>query len=83
MPWRKLSRNAHNQRAVWHSDWHLNFQICLFYVYCTGKLDFCILGAPVSNRLMNEQGVSEHLNISTVVKHTIPFTSFTYELNIL
>ena len=42
----------------------------------TNKLDFYILDAPVSNRLIIKQGVSEYLNISIVVKHMIPFTSF-------
>ena len=37
----------------------LNCQICLFYVYCTSKLDFYILDAPISKRLISEQGVSE------------------------
>ena len=76
MLWMKISQNAHDQRTVWHSDWQLNCQIFLFYVYCTSKLDFYILNAPVSNRLILEQGVSECLNISTVVEHAIPFTSF-------
>ena len=51
-------------------------QICLFYVYCTSELDFYILDAPASNRLIIEQRVSECLKFSTVVEHTIPFTSF-------
>ena len=72
----KISWNAHDQRTLWHSDWQLNCQICLFYVYCTSKLDFYILDAPVSNRLIIKQEVSECLNISIVVEHTIPFTSF-------
>ena len=42
----------------------------------TSKLDFYILDAPVSNRLIIKQGVSECLNISIVVKHMIPFTNF-------
>ena len=42
----------------------------------TSKLDFYILDAPVSNRLIIKQGVSECLNISTAVEHMIPFTSF-------
>ena len=76
MSWMKISWNAHDQRALWHSDCQLNCEICLFYVYCTSKLDFYILDAPASNRLIIQQGVSESLNISTVVEHTMPFTSF-------
>ena len=33
MSWMKSSSNAHDQRTPWHSDWQLNCQICLFYVY--------------------------------------------------
>ena len=40
------------------------------------NLMYRILDAPVSKRLIIEQGVSEYLNISTVVEHKIPFTSF-------
>ena len=39
-----------------------------FFVYCTTKLDYYILDAPVSNRLI-EQGVSECLIFSIVVEH--------------
>ena len=42
------------------SDWQLNFQICVFYVHCTSKLDYYILGAPASNRLIIEQVVSHN-----------------------
>ena len=73
--WMKVSWNAHDQKTLWYSDWQLNCQICLFYVYCTSKLDFYILDAPISNRLI-KQGVSECLNISIVVKHKIQFISF-------
>ena len=52
-----------------HSDWQLNDQICLFYVYHTSKLDYYILDVPVSNRFIIEQGVSECLNFSIVVEH--------------
>ena len=38
--------------------------------------DFYIFNAPVSNRLIIKQGVSEYLGISNKVEHTIPFTSF-------
>ena len=72
----KIPWNAHDRRTLWHSDWQLNSEICLFYVYCTSKLTFYILDVPVSNRLIIEQGVSEFLNISTVVEHTIRFTCF-------
>ena len=74
--WEKISSNAHDQRTLWHSDWQLNCQICLFYVYCASKLGFSMLDAPVSNRVIIEQGVSECLNFTTVVEHTIQFTSF-------
>ena len=40
------------------------------------RLDFYILDAPVSNRRIIEQGVSECLNISTVVEHMISLTGF-------
>ena len=43
-------------------DWQMNYQICLFHVYCINKLDFYILDVPASNRLIIEQGVSEYLN---------------------
>ena len=60
------------------SGFQINYSIvrCLFYVYCTSKLGFYILDAPVSNRLIIKQGVSKRLNLSTVVKNMIPFTSF-------
>ena len=60
--WMKISWNAHDKRTFWHSDWQLNCQICLFYVYCTSKPDYYILDAPVSNRLITEQEVSECLD---------------------
>ena len=32
--------HGHDQKTLlWHSDWKLNCQICLFDVYCTSKLD--------------------------------------------
>ena len=52
-----------------HSDWQLNCQICLFYVYITSKLHYYILDVPVSNRFIIEQEVSECLNFSIVVEH--------------
>ena len=57
MSWMKISWNAHDQRTLWHSDWELDCQVCLFYVSCTSKCDFYILDAPVSNRLITKQGV--------------------------
>ena len=74
--WIKISSNGYDQRTLWNSDWQLNCQICLFYVYCASKLNFSMLDAPVSNRVIIEQGVSECLNFTTIVEHTIPFTSF-------
>ena len=71
----EISWNAHDQSTLWHSDSRLNWQVYLCYVCCTSKLDLYILDAPVSKRLIIEQGVSEYLNISTVVEHKIPFTS--------
>ena len=47
----------------------MNYQICLFHVYCISKLDFYFLDVPASNRLIIEQGVSEYLNFLTVVEH--------------
>ena len=38
--------------------------------------NFSMLDVPASNRVIIEQGVSEWLNFTTVVEHTIPFTSF-------
>ena len=62
----------------------MNCEICLFYAYCTSKLDFYILDATVSSRLTIEQEFSECLNISPVGEHSIPFTSFeTRSLNVL
>ena len=55
-----------------HSDWQMNCQICLFYDYCSRKLDFYILDAPVSNKLIIEQGDPECLNFSTAVEYAIP-----------
>ena len=66
----KISWNAHDQRTPWHSDWQLNCQICLFYVYSTSKLDFYVLDVPESNRFIMERVVPDCLNISTVVEHT-------------
>ena len=74
-PWMKISRNAHDQKLS-HSDWQLNCQMHPFYSYCTSRLDFYILDAPVSNRLNIEQGVLECINFSTLVEHLIPLTSF-------
>ena len=64
------------KRTLWHAYWQLNCQIYLFYVYCTSKLDYYIVDAPLSNRLNIKQGVSEYLNFSIEVEHMIPFTSF-------
>ena len=65
-------------KELYHSYWQFNCQICLFYVYCTSKLDYYIFNAPVlpvSNRLTIEQGVSEYILIFLLlVEHT--FTSF-------
>ena len=72
----KIVWNAHDQRTLWHIDWQLNYQICLFYVYCTSKFDFYILDAPASNTLIIKQGVSECPNISSVVEHTSSVDSF-------
>ena len=72
----KLSSNAHDQRTFWHSDWQLNCQICLFYVYYASKFDFSMLDAPISSRVIIKQGAAECLNFTTVVEHAIPFTSF-------
>ena len=63
-------------KELWHSDWQLKCQICLFYVYFTSKLDFYILDVPASNRLIIKQRVSECLNFSTVVEHLVTLTSF-------
>ena len=72
----KMSWNPNDQRTLCHSDWQLICQICLFYVYCTSKLDFYILDALISNRPIIEQGVSDCLKFSTVVEHAILFISF-------
>ena len=56
-----------NEHYLWHSDWQLNCQICLFYVCHTSKLDYYILDEPVSNRLITEQGISKCFNFSIVV----------------
>ena len=71
-----MSWNPNDQRTLCHSDWQLICQICLFYVYCTSKLDFYILDALISNRPIIEQGVSDCLKFSTVVEHAILFISF-------
>ena len=69
--------NAHDQKTLlWHSDWKLNCQICLFDVYCASKLNCYIFDASVSNRHIIEQGVSECLSFSVVVEYSIQFTSF-------
>ena len=54
----------------------VKYVYCLFYVYCTSKPDYKILDAPVSNRLIIEQGVPECLNIPTVVEYTSFVDSF-------
>ena len=46
------------------------------HVYCFSKLDLYILDAPVSNRWIIKQGVSECLNISTLVELTSFVHSF-------
>ena len=56
-----------NEHYLWHSDWQLNCQICLFHVCYTSKLDYYILDEPVSNRLITEQGISKCFNFSIVV----------------
>ena len=72
----KTFSNVRDQRTLCNSYGQLNCQISLFYVYCTTKLDYYIFDAPISNRLIIDQVVSEYLNFSIVVGHTIPFTSF-------
>ena len=58
----------------------MNCEICLFYAYCTSKLDFYILDTPVSSRLIIEQEFSECLNISTEVEHSIPSQVLKHDL---
>ena len=73
---KEISWNVYDQRTLWHSDRQLDCEICLFYVYYSSKLDYYILDESVSDTLIIEQRVSESLNFSVVVEHTIPFTSF-------
>ena len=79
----KISWNVHDQKTLSHSDWQLNCQICLFYVYCTSKLDLYILDdAPVSKRLIIDQGGSQSETPRDFGKMRLPQTLVKWEMRL-